>query len=64
MNSTGRPTSPSLAGAEVGLSLTYQQVSPCAGVFTVQEGNGRSSHQGQTTPMNDEIEEAHSPLHR
>lgn len=29
------------AGAKVGLSLTYQQVSPCAGVFTVREGNGR-----------------------
>jgi putative AdoMet-dependent methyltransferase len=32
------------AGAEVGLSLAYQQVSRCAGVFMVRAGNGRSSH--------------------
>ncbi|MBP7593975.1 MAG: hypothetical protein KBA85_20400, partial [Chloroflexi bacterium] len=46
------------------LSLTYQQVSHCAGVFAVWVKNSRSSHQGQMTPMNVEIEEAHCGLRR
>ena len=34
------------ARAEVGLSLKYQQVSPCTGVFTVRVVDGCSFHQG------------------
>ena len=36
-------------GAEVELSLTYQQVSRCAGVFTVTVANGRAGQPEQAT---------------